>query len=337
MDTKGQFVISLDFELFWGVRDSRTIKDYGPALAKVHDIVPDTLLMFREYGIKATFGTVGLMFSQDKKEMISYSPELKPNYKDRNLSPYSDGFSLVKDNAGDDPYHYGLSLIETIARDYPEHEIGTHTFSHYYCQEPGQNLEEFRADLLSAIAIANAKGIELYSLIFPRNQYNPDYLEVARELGILTYRGNEKAWYYAPKSEERTSLMKKVFRTLDCYINISGHNCYKLIDLFPEIPYNINSSRFLRPYMPKGGAPLEYLKLKRIKDSMSYAAKNKLLYHIWWHPHNFGFNTDKNMDTLRSILEHYKKLNVQYGFESTTMLECSAMLDSGVVRKRHIS
>lgn len=337
MDTGGQFVISLDFELYWGVRDKRKIQDYGPALAKVHEIVPDTLKLFREYGIQATFATVGLLFAKDKDEMIAYSPDLKPNYKDRNLSPYTDGFILVKDRAEEDPYHYALSLIEMIARDYPEHEIGTHTFSHYYCQEPGQNVAEFRADLVAAIAIARAKGIELSSLVFPRNQYNPEYLEVCRELDILSYRGNERAWYFAPDSQEGTSLKKKIYRTLDCYINLSGHNSYKLADSASEKPYNIPSSRFLRPYMPKGGALVEYLKLKRIKDSMTYAAKNGLLYHLWWHPHNFGSNTIKNMDALQSILGHYKKLNLRYGFESSTMLGCSNMLNTNETPNRKAS
>lgn len=334
MHTGGQFVISLDFELFWGVRDSRTITEYGPSVAKVHEVIPEILELFKEYGIKATFGTVGLMFAKDKQEMIEYSPTLKPNYKDSNLSPYTDGFRSVKDTVAEDPYHFALPLIKLITTDYPEHEIATHTFSHYYCQEPGQGLEEFKADLLAAIAIAKAKGIELYSLVFPRNQYNPDYLEVCKELGILSYRGNEKAWYYAPDSEEGTSLGKKVLRTLDCYLNISGHNCYRLLDLISEKPYNIASSRFLRPFMAKGGPVVEYFKLKRIKDSMSFAAKNKLLYHLWWHPHNFGANTSKNMDTLRSILEHYKKLNLQYGFRSTTMFECATMLNTRELQDR---
>jgi peptidoglycan/xylan/chitin deacetylase (PgdA/CDA1 family) len=334
MDTPGQFVISLDFELFWGVRDKRTINDYGPALAKVHEIIPETLKLFREHGVKATFATVGLLFAKDKKEMEAYSPTLKPSYKNNNLSPFSDGFSLVKENATDDLYHYALSIIEMIARDYPEHEIGTHTFSHYYCLEPGQSVKEFEADLIAAIAIAKARGIEVLSLVFPRNQFNPDYLEVCKELGILTYRGNGKSWFRISESDEKTSLMKKVFRTLDCYINISGHHCYKLIDLISERPINIPSSRFLRPYKEKGGKVLEYLKLRRTKNSMTYAAKNKLMFHLWWHPHNFGTNTDINMTTLNSILKHYKKLNIRYGFESATMLECANMLNEEEKERR---
>ncbi|MCM4154279.1 hypothetical protein DHD05_22050 [Arenibacter sp. N53] len=330
MNTKGTFVISLDFELFWGVRDKRRIEDYASALAKVHELIPDMLELFRDYGVKATFSTVGLLFAKDKEEMLKYCPDLKPNYEDTNLSPYTDGFVQVKENSVEDPYHFALPLIQLIRDKYPEHEIGTHTFSHYYCHEAGQTLEEFKADLASAIEIAKAKEIELFSLVFPRNQFNPEYLEVCREMGILTFRGNENAWYYAPDSKEGTSLKKKIYRTLDCYINISGHNSYNLSDLNSEKPYNIPSSRFFRPYMAMGGGALEYLKLRRIKRSMTHASKNNLLYHLWWHPHNFGQNTKRNMNTLKSILEHYKKLNLRYGFSSSTMLDCATILE-GIV------
>jgi hypothetical protein len=35
MEDGGAFVISLDFELFWGVRDKRTISGYGPNILGV--------------------------------------------------------------------------------------------------------------------------------------------------------------------------------------------------------------------------------------------------------------------------------------------------------------
>ncbi|MCM4167330.1 hypothetical protein KCTC52924_02914 [Arenibacter antarcticus] len=328
MGTAGQFVISLDFELFWGVRDKRRIEDYGSAMEKVHEIVPNILELFREYEIKATFATVGLLFAKDRMEMTSFSPSVKPQYRDSNLSPYTDGFKLVKSNADEDPYHFALPLIEMIRDNYPEHEIGTHTFSHYYCQEVGQTVIDFKADLTAAIEIAKAKGMELHSLVFPRNQYNPEYLAVCREMGIWTYRGNEKAWYYAPDSKEGTTLKKKIYRTLDCYVNISGHNCYTLSKLKSQLPYNIPSSRFFRPYAAKGGRLVEYLKLKRIKESMTHAAKNNSMYHLWWHPHNFGQHTEQNMETLKSVLEHYKKLQLQYGFKSVSMKDCATLIDN---------
>ena len=52
---------------------------------------------------------------------------------------------------------------------------------------------------------------------------------------------------------------------------------------------------------------------------MSYAAKMGLIYHLWWHPHNFGANQDKNFAFLEKILNHYDDLHLKYNFESHTM------------------
>ena len=57
MNSYGRLVISLDFELFWGVRDKRNLEDYGDSLAKVSVIVPRMLELFREYKVKTTFAT----------------------------------------------------------------------------------------------------------------------------------------------------------------------------------------------------------------------------------------------------------------------------------------
>jgi len=68
---------------------------------------------------------------------------------------------------------------------------------------------------------------------------------------------------------------------------------------------------------------LDTLRLKRIKESMTYAAKNSELFHLWWHPHNFGTFTQENLNFLENILKHYKQLEAEYGFETLTMSEVS--------------
>ena len=74
-------------------------------------------------------------------------PQKKPKYSNPNLSPYQGHFNLVADNESVDPLHFGSSLIEQIKNE--KQEIGSHTFSHYYCLEKGQTKEDFREDLLS--------------------------------------------------------------------------------------------------------------------------------------------------------------------------------------------
>ena len=314
----GKFVISLDFELMWGVRDKRTIDDYGQNIINVHKIIPRTLELFKKYEIKGTFSIVGFLFFKTKEELLAYLPVIKPNYKDKSLSPYEGNYiEHIGCDYQEDKYHFAPSLIEEIKK-YPEQEIGTHTFSHYYCLEKGQTLESFREDIKKAIEIGKEQNIKITSLIFPRNQFNSNYLQICSELGITCYRGNEHSWLYQAKSGEEESSFRRAIRLLDSYINITGHNCYSDDYMAKHTPINIPSSRFLRPYSSKLSF-LESFRLERIKASMTFAAKNNLTYHLWWHPHNFGADMEANFNFLEKILTHYQELNKKYNFQSYTM------------------
>jgi peptidoglycan/xylan/chitin deacetylase (PgdA/CDA1 family) len=315
----GKFIISLDFELYWGVRDKKTIHSYRENIKGVHKAIPRMLEIFEQYGIRATFATVGFLFFDKKEELIKCLPLSKPNYQDRNLSPYINHINSIGEESAVDLYHYGLHLIKLIQR-YPSQEIGTHTFSHYYCLEAGQTIDNFKDDIRCAVTVAGKYGIKIRSLVFPRNQFNDYYLSVCREQGIIVIRGNEASWLYKARSKKNESKIRRALRLLDAYVNISGHNCYSLKEVKKSIPVNLPASRFLRPYSPKLKI-LDFLKLKRIKSGMEYAAKNGLVYHLWWHPHNFGIYQDQNFICLEKILKHYQYLNQKYGFKSGTMSE----------------
>lgn len=60
---------------------------------------------------------------------------------------------------------------------------------------------------------------------------------------------------------------------------------------------------------------------------MTYAAKHGKVFHIWWHPHNFGGNIDENMKILEKIAKHYQKLYQKHGFECRTMKEVREYCD----------
>ena len=72
---KGKFVISLDFELFWGVRDVRTIRKYGNNILGVYTVIPELLKLFEKYGINATFSVIGLLFFENKQALLAGLPE----------------------------------------------------------------------------------------------------------------------------------------------------------------------------------------------------------------------------------------------------------------------
>lgn len=312
---KGNLVISLDFELMWGVFDKKSTSNYGSNILGVHTLVPKLLTVFEQYSVKATFATVGLLFAKNKTELQNFFPTLKPSYSNKALTPYEQYLEHV---AEFDQYHYALALIELIQSS--GHEIASHTFCHYYCKEQGQTKAEFEADLKAAIAIAKHNHIELKSLVFPRNQVNEDYLEILGKVGIASYRGNEKSWLYASRNGDEESIWRRLLRMVDTYINISGHNTFDLNTA--ENPINIPSSRFLRPFNP-ALAFIEQLRINRIKSSMLHAARHQLNYHLWWHPHNFGIYQEQNLRVLSSILSYYKQLERDYGFGNQTMAQLS--------------
>lgn len=326
--TNGKFVISLDFELLWGMRDKMTREDkYVENIKGVHLVIPKLLDTFSKHNIKATFSTVGFLFFENKKELLTYIPKTIPKYANPNYSPYIGHFDFVGENYFEDLLHFAPQLINEIKK-YPEQEIGSHTFSHYYCLEEGQTVNSFKADMEMAIEVAKRKNIRLTSLIFPRNQFNDEYLKVCSDLGIICYRGNEQSWIYKAKNEEQESKFRRALRLVDAYVNISGHNCYNEKNIKSKYLINIPSSRFLRPFSNTLKI-LERLKLNRILKGMTHAAKNNLVYHLWWHPHNFGINQHENFVLLEKILTHYDNLNTKYKFQSITMSELADKLING--------
>lgn len=313
----GTFIISLDYELFWGVRDKRTIEGYGTNILGTRQAIPAMLKLFGEHRVRATWATVGFLFFDTKADLLAHLPTEKPAYANANLSPYP-ALASIGENEAADPYHFGLSMLELIKR-VPGQEIGTHTFCHYYALERGQTPEAFRQDMQAAIRAGRERGIEIKSLVFPRNQHNATYIAICHELGLTNYRGNEQHWIYKERSEEQQALWKRGARLLDAYVNLSGHHTFKLTDIARSgPPYNIPASRFLRPFSRRLQS-MEELRLRRIEQAMTYAAKHGEAFHLWWHPENFGANLEQNMANLTRLVRHFDQLRTTYGMESLTM------------------
>jgi len=317
IQTTSKFFISLDFELYWGLRDKLPLEKYKNNLLHVHSVVPELLKLFREFDIHATWATVGFLFYESFERLRADLPIIKPMYKFNKFDPYNYINNVIQ-NENLEPYHFAASLIKKIIST-PFQEIGTHTFSHYYCLEEGQNTDTFRYDLCAAKKIANEYNIKLESIVFPRNQYNYAYLNVCREEGITAYR-KSLSWKYKPVKAKDNLNFKRIIRFLDSYFNLSGFNSYKIRECYKEYPIGIPLSRFLYPYSDKFKI-LESIRLFRILSELTYAAKNGMIYHLCLHPHNFGNFTETNLKFFKKILLHFVKLRDKYKIESLTMSE----------------
>lgn len=315
-DRQGAMVISLDFELLWGMIDLTDVNSYGENIIGARTAVIRILELFEKYDIHATWAIVGFLYFSNIKELKENLPSRTPGYTNQQYSSYS-----YIDNIRDDEekYFFAPELIKKI-KETPNQEIATHTHSHYYCLEDGQDKDDFELDLSCTEKIAQENGITLKSIVFPRNQMNMEYTEIMKKHNIRCFRGNEKSWCNKATNEQGTTLLMRAIRLADSYINLTGHQCYGYDEIKEGELNNIRSSRFFRPYNPKF-AVLEKLRLHRIKKQMYYAAKNRKIYHMWWHPHNFGKYMDENLKNLEELLQYYCTLKNEFGFESMSMSE----------------
>jgi peptidoglycan/xylan/chitin deacetylase (PgdA/CDA1 family) len=308
------FVISLDFELMWGVRDHLGVAEYGANVRGVREAIPRLLDLFERSGIRATWATVGFLFCETRDELIASLPILRPDYRQKHLSNYS-YLAEIGHNDTDDPHYFGFRLLKNI-QSCPGQEIATHTFSHYYCLEEGQTPSQFKADIDAAIAVARRQGIELKSIVFPRNQYATEHLAIAHQAGLRTFRGNESSWLYLPARVDAQSKLRRAGRLADQYINITGHHIQQPTQIGGLT--EIASSRFLRPHS-RAFAPLDGRRLLRIERAINAAADQRGIFHLWWHPHNFGVNLDENLEFLGAILNQFKKARDSHGMKSARM------------------
>lgn len=315
MSKTGKFVISLDFEMLWGAEVPAVVEAFAPLVRGVHSAIPQMLTLFERYQVSASFCTVGFILFESKADLLAHLPERIPQFENPQHSAYTGRIDRITKELED--CYFAPHLVKQILQS-PRQELGTHTLSHFYGLERGQTREDFRADLIAAQKVAERFGARYQSMVFPKNQVNPDYLSVLTELGIKAYRGNERSWLYRPGEERDETLLRRALRLLDSYICLTGQHCYRDDELKAGEHFNFPSSRFLRPYSARL-EKFEGLRLRRITQAMKYAAKNGLTYHLWWHPYNFGQQQSENFSFLEKILQQYQLLHKEFGMESFHM------------------
>lgn len=307
----GYLVISLDFELLWGVFDVIDYRKKIDYFRSTRKVIPEILESFSRHNIQATWAVVGMLFNQNWKEWHQNLPSSLPEYDKPELSAYKFGKECHSKVPED--IVFAPELIQTIGTTIGQ-EIATHTYSHYYCLEQGQGLHDFRADMEKAIELAEKQGVNLKSLVFPRNQVEKNYLKICASLGIDNIRSNPSSWYWRDTLSE--AFLTKAARSGDAYVPL-GKKSYNIPHNHEHRPAAQPASRFFRPVESK--ELLRELKLRRIEQEIELAAKKNEVYHLWWHPHNFGAKPEQSLADLERILKKFHDCHEQYDFQSVNM------------------
>jgi peptidoglycan/xylan/chitin deacetylase (PgdA/CDA1 family) len=324
MTDTGVFVISLDLELFWGMHDLfDDAVEYGDNLNGAWEAIPRLLDVFDDSGIRATWATVGFLFARNPQELAALRPDVLPAYANSRRSPYPLLDRLVA--SGEiDRFHYGWPLVEMVAAR-PTQELATHTLSHYWALEPGASVEAFKHEMNLAVKAASERGLAYRSIVFPRNHIEPTHIATLPHYGIKAFRGNQAQFMHQPFHPQPQRTVARGMKLIDTYVPLTRAAGYPVPLPTLEGVVDVPASRFLRPYAPSRKG-LESLRIRRIRSEMTAAAEAGEMYHLWWHPHNFGKHIEENFSVLEDILETYRRLKDQHGLESMTMAEAAAHL-----------
>ena len=324
MTTAGTFVISLDLELFWGMHDLfDDAAEYRDNLNGAWEAVPRLLDAFDASEINATWATVGFLFARDPNELAALRPGVIPAYANSRRSPYPLLDRLVA-RGETDRFHYGWPLVEMVA-ERPTQELATHTLSHYWALEPGASVEAFEHDMDLAAGIAAERGFEFRSIVFPRNYIEPAHIAVLPRYGIKAFRGNQTQFMHQPFHPQPQRTVARGMKLIDTYVPLTRASGYPAPLPTLEGVIDVPASRFLRPYAPSRRR-LEQLRINRIRREMTAAARTGEMYHLWWHPHNFGDYLDENFHVLDQILAAYRELRDKHGFRSLTMADTATAM-----------
>lgn len=311
----GTLIVSLDFELYWGMQDVRPLEAYRENVLGGRAAVPRLLALFRAHGVHATWAVVGLLLADDAADARRRLPDVPPAYANpaRNACRLLDGD--LPDREPD--CFFAGDLVARIAAE-PGMELASHTFSHYYCREPGQTVDRFRDDMAAALAVAREHGYALTSAVLPRNECEGPYIAALADLGFTAYRGEEDDWIHR---RVKPRPLMRLLRLADVYLPLTGQRGFT--PRREHGVWNLAGTRMFKPIFPPL-RPLEGLKLWRLKRHMRHAAKHGEVCHIWWHPHNVGVRTEAHLLQLEDIFSYYETLRDRYGMRSLNMREAAA-------------
>ena len=279
---KGTFVLSIDLEMTWGVWDYATAAAEEIAIEKERAIVEELLELLRQYGIRATWATVGALFDtghsgREQKKEAWYAPE----------------------------------LVEKIRDDIVDHEVATHSYEHVYFREISR--DRAAADLKQARRVHGHNRHPFNSIVFPRNQVA--HLDVVQNSGIRVFRSVDAGilgWSsrHAPKLRPGLNLLSKMIPTPAPTVLPRRHS-NGLVEL-PSSLLLLGRNGFRRIVNPS------VMKAK-INSSLLVAAARRRIFHLWFHPSNFYHQTKNQFAILESGLRTVAKMRDNGTLDVNTM------------------
>jgi len=315
---KGAFVISIDTEMVWGEAHKRDGEVAGHRFDRERDVVEQLLEVFARYELPATWAVVGHLFL-DRCERGADGrphPDLpRPDYD------WLDGDWLDIDpctDVDDAPFHYGRDILDAIvACPFPQ-EIGSHSFSHVIVDDPGCSSEVFAAELAAAQAVATPFGVELRSFVYPRNAIA--HLGTLAGAGFTSYRGGRPGRAFAGMP----GWQRRAAQLVDRVVPLAGSAVHPARD--GSGVWNVPQTYLFAPVTARRHLP-PALWARRPIGRLRQAARQRSLFHLWFHPYNITADPERSIAALDHIAKAAARLRDEGRLDTLTMTEVAERLE----------
>lgn len=307
MSRPAVFVVSIDLEMSWGAIHRGQPHESHP-YSKERQIVRDVLKLMEKYRLAGTWAVVGHLFiSECSPEKGIKHPEIvRPMYQWHSADWYDlDPCSDVQQ----DPTWYAPDLVQMISDCSMPQEIGSHSFGHILVGDPGCGREAFRTDLAACIAVAEARGIDLRSFVFPRNSV--DFLDVLKEEGFVAFRGHP-----ADRLIDTSDWRGRLLRVID---TISPRAFSAVRPVRHAGILDVPQTYFFDPDSDVanrlGGQAWSWLARRRLK----HAVRMGSLFHVWFHTHNLAKHPERALQGLDDLFREARYQIEEGRLENPTM------------------
>jgi peptidoglycan/xylan/chitin deacetylase (PgdA/CDA1 family) len=295
----GALVVSLDLELLWGYHDVGITETLRAQADGTRPAIRRLLDLFERYDVPATWAIVGHLFLDEAERSSdgrAHPSHPRPQY------PWvrGDWFdALPRGDATTCPQWYGPDVVDLIKRALPRQEIGCHTFSHVVMGDPACSPEVARAELERCRALAAEAGVDLRTIVFPRNKVG--HLDVVRESGFEVYRGRDVHPFprVPARFEDSAQVVARLLskppapvlpkRTREGLINLPGSIFYM-------------AATDWQRYVPM---PVRTVIVKR---GVREAARQHAIFHLRLHPEALVFEADRLFAGLEDIFDEAARL-----------------------------
>jgi peptidoglycan/xylan/chitin deacetylase (PgdA/CDA1 family) len=297
---RGSLCISIDLELGWGIRHRPSRRFFELCAEHERSIVRDLLALFRQYDISATWAFVGRLLVPGKAPVPG---------------------TLGGGRQHDERIWYAPDIIDSIHAAAPTQDLGSHSYEHLSFREI--DADRARSDLEAARAVHSAHGLQFTSFVYPRNEVG--HIGVLGEMGIRVFRGIETGWYsrarqtLGTRTGQLANLLDKALPVPPPAVFPSDH---ALLSQEPlrELPGSMQmlSRNGARRLITRAST------LAKVRKGLAAARQSGGVFHLWFHPSNFYYDTEHQLDTLAAVLAVASKARDRSEIEIVSMRRFAA-------------